>query len=876
MSDSRLSKPNPTSESDHSSDSIHSIDREIAHHIEALTDANIAQGLSPEEARRRALIEFGGREQVKQTVREVHISAFVESIAFHLKAALRFLRKSPSFSLAVILTLALGIGANSAVFSAIDAVVLRPLPFPNGDQLVRLDQHDIQGRDANRFVAPVRLDDWNRLNSTFQSISGYYLDDLSETSGQLPEKVTEVLVAPRFLETLGISPALGRQFTPAEEHWGGPNAVLISYALWQRRFHVDPEVIGKELHIGSRRGDSFPIVGVMPASFQFPSRNADLWAPSPPDAPFAQRRDATWFTVIGRMKPNISIQQAQADLITIQNQLGRQFAKPDNELTVEATPLKEVIVGGVRSSLWLLYGSVTLLLLIACSNIAALLLARTAEREHEVSIRFSLGASRKAIIVQLLTEVFALATIGSIVGLLVAAAAAHGFHLLAKTLPRAEEISLNWRVAFYSLAAALATTLLCGLFPALRGTRRGLAHTLAAGSRTQVSARNPLQWALVGVQVTLAVTLLIGAGLLLRSLQQIARVYPGFDPAHVLTFQISGSWGETADMKGLIQHVNRTLDSLRTLPGVVDSATADSLPGIAFLYPLEFKIDGKIEPGHPLLANSRYVSAGYVNTVEIPVLVGEACKPDSTTSDILVNRAFLNKYMKGASPLGHVLSEAAYNDFSPKGIVRGIVGDAREQGLNTQPVPTVYSCFSAPNPFPDYLVRTTGDPMAMAETIRRRIHEIDPSRSVYAFAPLQQHLDDASTENRLRTTLLALFAATAVALACIGLYGTLSYLGRLRQREVGVRLALGAMRNQIVARFLAQGLRVAVIGCIAGVALGLALSHFLANMLYGVTALDPITYSSVVCLILFVAALASLVPAIRAANINPVQVLRDE
>lgn len=850
-----------------------SIDREIAHHIDELTRAYIQQGASPDEARRHALLEFGGREQVRQTVREVHTSAFAEALLFNFKAALRFLRKSPSFSLAVILTLALGIGANSAVFSAIDAVVLRPLPFPNGDQLVRLDQHDIQGRDANHFVAPVRLEDWNRLNSTFQSISGYYLDDLSETSGPLPEKVTEALVAPRFLETLGISPALGREFTPAEEHWGGPDAVLISYGFWQRRFQGDPNAIGKKLHVGSF---SYAIAGVMPASFQFPSRDVDLWAPSAPDAPFAQRRDATWFTVIGRLKPGISVQQGNVDLNTTQAQLGKQFAKPDNELSVETTPLKEVIVGRVRDSLWLLYGSVSLLLFIACSNIAALLLARTAEREHEVSIRFSLGASRRAIVIQILTEVFALALIGSIAGLLVAAAADHWFHLLAKTLPRAEEIALNWRIALYSLSAALATTLLCGLFPALRGTRRNLAQAIASGSRTQVSTRNPVQWVLVAVQVTLAVTLLIGAGLLLRSLQQIARVSPGFDPTHVLTFQISGSWGETADMKTLIQHVNSNLDSLRTLPGVVDAATADSLPGVAFLYQLQFKVDGKLEPGHPVLANSRTVSARYFDTARIPVLVGEPCKSASTTSDVLVNRAFVSKYISDTSPIGHVLSEATYNDFGVKGIVRGIVGDAREQGLNEQPVPTVYSCFSAPNPFPNYLVRTQGDPMAMAETIRRRIHEIDPSRSVYAFAPLQDQLDDASVENRLRTTLLSLFAATAVALACIGLYGTLSYLARLRQREVGVRLALGALRSQIVGRFLAQGLRIAVLGCIAGLALGLTLSRFLAGMLYGITALDPITYASVVGLILLVGTAASLIPALRAARTDPVKVLRDE
>jgi putative ABC transport system permease protein len=850
-----------------------SIDREIAHHLEELTQAFIDQGLPSDEAHRHALLEFGGREQVRQTVREIHTSALVEASLLNLKAALRFLRKSPSFSLAVILTLALGIGANSAVFSAIDAVVLRPLPFPNGDQLVRLGQQDIQRRDANHFVAPARLEDWNRLNSTFQSISGYYLDDLSEISGSLPEKVSEGLLAPRFLETLGISPALGRDFTPAEEHWGGPDAVLISYGFWQRRFHGEPDAIGKKLHVGSF---SYAIVGVMPVSFQFPSRDVDLWAPSAPDAPYAQRRDSTWFTVIGRLKPGISVQQANADLNNVQAQLGKQYAKPDNELGVETTPLKEVIVGGVRASLWLLYGSVSLLLLIACSNIAALLLARTAEREHEVSIRFSLGASRRAIVFQILTEVFALAFIGSIAGLLVAAGADHLFHLLAKSLPRAEEIVLNWRVALYSLSAALATTLLCGLFPALRGTRRNLAQAIGSGCRTQVSARNPLQWLLVGVQVTLAVTLLIGAGLLLRSLQQISRVYPGFDPTHVLTFQISGSWGETANMKVLVQHINRTLETLRTLPGVVDASTSDQLPGVSSLYQIEFKVDGNLVPKHPILANSRTVAAGYFNTVRIPVLVGEACKQDSTTSDILVNRAFASQYMNDTSPIGHLLSQATYNDFGTKGIVRGIVGDAREEGINNQPVPTVYSCFSAPDPFPNYLVRTQGDPMAMAETIRRRIHEIDPGRSVYAFAPLQEHLDDAAVESRLRTTLLSLFAATAVALACIGLYGTLSYLTRMRQREVGVRLALGAPRSQIVGRFLGQGLRTAVLGCIGGLVLGLALSHFLAGMLYGITALDPTTYAGVVGLILLVAAAASLIPALRAARTDPVKVLRNE
>ncbi len=464
------------------------MDREIADHVARLTEDYIAQGMSPEHARRRAMVEFGGREQVKQQVREVHLWALGESMRFHLLAALRFLRKAPGFSLAVILTLALGIGANSAVFSAIDAIVLRPLAFPHGDELARIYQHDAHGRDANTFVAPQRLEDWNRMASTFSGISGYYKDDLSELSGPLPEKVTEALVAPRFLDVLGVAPALGRNFAPEEEHWGGPDAVLISHAFWQRRFHGDPAAINRKLRVGS---SSLTIVGVMPESFAYPDKDVDLWAPSAPDAPFAQRRDETWFTVIGRMKPGVTLKQAAADLETVQQQLGKQFPKPDADLTTQVEPLKATVIGGVGKSLWLLYGSVSLLLLIACSNIAALLLARTAEREQEIAIRFSLGAARKAIVLQLLSEVLGLSLLGGLAGLAVAAGAAKGFHLLAGQLPRAGEVTLNWSVAGYSLACAILTALLCGLYPALRGTRTGLAKGLAAGGRTQVSTRNP-------------------------------------------------------------------------------------------------------------------------------------------------------------------------------------------------------------------------------------------------------------------------------------------------------------------------------------------------------------------------------------------------
>jgi predicted permease len=848
-------------------------DRELAFHIEALVRENIAKGMTPLEARRQAIIVFGGREQTNQAVRDVHSWRLLESVSFNLKAAFRFIRRAPSFSAAVILILAVGIGANSAVFSAIDAVVLRPLPFPHGDRLIAIYQHDSKDRDSNRFVAAVRLEDWNRVNSSFQAISGYYLDDLSETSGPLPEKVTEAMVAPRFLQVMGVAPLLGRDFAPDEERFGGPDAALISYALWQRRFHGDPAALNKKLRVGDF---SYSIIGIMPASFRFPNADVDLWAVSTPDAPFAQSRESTWFTVVGRLKAGVTLRQAQTDLRMVQQQLGKQFPKPDADLVVQAMPLKETVVGDARDSLWLLYGAVSLLLLIACSNIAALLLARMSDREHEIAIRYSLGAPRSAIIVQLLTEVLVLAIIGSLFGAIALTGSMRAFQSLLRTLPRAEEITLNARIVLYSFAATLITTLLCGLFPAIHGTRQGLAHSLAETGRSQVSSRNRIQWTLVGFQVTLAVTLLIGAGLLLRSFQEISRVSPGFDSSHVLTFQISGSWGETANMKQLMQRIDRTLDGIRGLPGVEAAATSGMLPGIASLYQLEFKVDGKSDPAHKILADSRYVSVGYFDTMRIPLLAGEACKQGSSISDVLVNRSFVNMYLRETSPIGHAIQAAGNNVFQPRGQIRGVVGDAREEGLTTLPAPTVYSCISAPNPFPNYLVRTRGNPGAIAESIRRRVHELEPERSVYAVMPLEDHLDDASAENRLRTLVLTLFAGSALLLACIGIYGTLSYLGRLRQREVGVRLALGALRRQIVAGFMLQGLRVTAIGCLAGLILSLGGDRLISNMLYGVQALDGETYAGVLFLILLVATAASLIPAWRSAQAEPTQALRQQ
>jgi len=617
-------------------------------------------------------------------------------------------------------------------------------------------------------------------------------------------------------------------------------------------------------------------VGVLPPSFAFPDRDAEVWLPVAPDAPYAQHREWGWFIAIGRLKLGITQEQARANLETVQAQLGKQYPQTDADLTPGIVPLKETTIGGVRSSLWMLFGAVSLLLLIACTNIVALVLARGAQRQHEISVRLSLGAPRFIVICQLLTESFVLALAGALLGLVIAGGASGAFRSLAKDLPRVEEIHLDGRMLLYTLACSVLATLLCGLFPAIRGTRGNLSGALAQNNRSQVSGRAPLQWFLVGVQVALAVTLLGGAGLLVRSFQALGRVSPGFDPNNVLTFHITGSYGETADWKKLQSRIWRSLEELRSVPGVESAETSLFLPGVPNSWPSELTVaEGQTDPHRKIAVETRVVSPGYFAMMKIPILAGELCREDVNSVNVMVNRSFANAYFPATTPVGHHVLEPG-NSFLPGGEIRGITGDARETGLDREPVPTVYWCLSAPDPDPYFLVRTKTDPSAMAGALRRKIKKIEPARSVFDIVPLEERLSDAFAENRLRTILLAFFAVAAVSLACIGLYGTLSYSVTVRRREVGLRLALGALQGQIVKQFLLQGLTATLLGCVAGWGLAAASGRVLSGMLYGVSPSDVATLSTVVLLMLLVAALAALVPAIRAARVDPMQVLREE
>jgi putative ABC transport system permease protein len=799
------------------------------------------------------------------------MAAWLDGLLRNIRYAIRSLARAPGFTTTVVLTLALGIGGNTVVFSSIDAVLLKPLPFPNGDRLVLLRQ--TQARSSESNIAPVRLEDWRRLNSTFDAITGYYMEDVSETSGDLPERVRRAFVAPHFLDVWGVSPAIGRSFSEAEHRAGGPAAVLISDRYWRIRIGHDANVLNRTVRIGTA---SFPIVGVMPRSFLFQDRDVDLWFPVAVDNKFAQSRLATWYTGIGRLKRGVTVEQARANLDAIQGRLAELYPDSDAQLRASIVPLKESTIAGVRGSLWLVFGGVQLLLLITCTNVASLLLARAASRQPEIAVRCALGASPRTIVVQMLIEALVLSLAGASIGLLVAGGAIGVLRSTLGQLPRMDEITIDARILGYTAATAVLVAVFCGTFPALRFARRRTGD-LKEGGRTVVSNRHALHWLLVGTQVALSVALLAGAGLLVRSFQELWRVDAGFDLRRVLSFRISANFAESADYDRLIARIDGTIEALGALAGVQSVATSGWLPGVPDQFEAAFTLmDGGSEITQRMVAARRVVSPEYFETMTIPLVQGERCRrrPRGVAADMMVNSEFVRRYLsERPSPLG--LRVAPVEASSPPGVITGVVGNAREAGLDRDPVPTVYPCSSAPYPTPYFLVRTRAEPQSMASTIRARIHELEPLRAVYDVALLEERIDGAFAQNRLRTTVLVAFAATALSLACVGLYGMLSYVVSLRRKEIGLRLALGAARPGIVSHFLVQAMRVVLLACAGGLALSFAFAQLLAGMLYGVSASDPLTLSTVVAIVLAVATLAALVPATRAARLEPMQVLRE-
>lgn len=795
----------------------------------------------------------------------------METLLRNVRYAIRVLARAPTFTLTVVLTLALGIGANAAVFSAIDTVLLQPLTFPNADRLVLLTET----RDGVPIgnTAPVRIEEWNEASTTFEAITGYYTEDVSETSGDLPERYRMARVAPRFLGVWGTEPEIGRGFTPAENDEGAPPVVLISHRYWVTRLDSDPDVLQRQLRLGDQ---TFSIIGVMPESFDFPDSDVDIWTPQI-YFPFVLNRNNPWYSAYGRLRPGVTVEEARSDLALIQNRLAEEFPETDRDVGIHLEPLKETTVGSIRASLWLLYGAVTVLLLIASTNVAALLLSRAARRNRETSVRLALGASQRSVLGQVLTETAVLTVAGAALGLLMATATVTTFRGLAPGFPRIQEIGLDGRTLIYTFVGLAAVTMLCGLLPAVRSTRATLS-TVRETQRSQVSDRHALQWSFVGVQVALSVVLLAGSGLLIRSFLELSRVDPGFDADGVLSFRVSGSYEDFDDLANRVESI---LAELQGLPGVESTAISAPVPGVlddgsGFQFELaELQMEGRDSEEPRMLAEVRVVSPSYFGTMHIPLVSGRLCRPpvdENTPPEVMVNSVFVRRYLE-RSPVGRQMRGAVGNVVT----VSGVVGNAREFAMDREPTPTLYACRTAyANPALAFLVRTGGEPTAITRAVRARIKELAPLRAVYDVAPLANRIGNEYQQHRLRTAALSLFAITALSLACLGVYGTLSYVVSLRRREIGLRVALGALKGNVVAQFLWMAFRVIVLACAVGVLLSIGFSRLLSGMLFGVSPFDLLTVIGVVALVTTVALLAALLPASRASRIAPMQVLRED
>jgi predicted permease len=800
----------------------------------------------------------------------------METLLSNVRYAVRVLLRTPGFTFIVVLTLALGIGANSVVFSAMDAILWQPLGFPDADRLVAVNQSIPNAPVSN--TAPVRFEEWNAESSTFAAITGYYREDVSETSGDLPEKYRRAHVAPRFLDVWRTEPLIGRGFTPADNQPGAAPVVLVTHRYWMTKLESDPNVLARVVRIGE---EAIPIVGVMPESFRFPDRDVDLFTPLRYE-PFVLMRGNLWMRGYGRLEPGVSVEQARADLEVIQRRLAEQYPDTDRNVGVYVEALKETTVGSVRGSLWLLFSAVSVLLLIASTNIAALLLARSAKRGQEIAVRLSLGAPPASISSLILVETAVLAVAGALLGLFVALAASAALRRIAPNFPRIEELSLDGGILLYTLAVVVAVTIACGLVPAVRAARVGLSGALTDARRTQVSSRHSLQWLFVGVQVALSVVLLAGAGLLIRSFQELSRVDAGFDASRILSLRIGGTF---EDFGQLAERVALILDELGRLPGVEATAVASPVPGMlddgsGFQFGIgTLRIDGRDDTEEPARAQTRVVSPSYFDTMQIPLLAGELCRvippntPD-TPVEVMVNGAFATRYFGGASAaVGATLGPVPAVRFR----IAGVVGNAREFALDREAVPTYYPCRMAyATPALAFLVRSRGGPNDIVNTVRAKVKELEPLRAVYDVAPLQERIGNEYADDRLRTSALALFAGTALALACLGVYGTLSYVVSLRRREVGLRVALGAQQRNIVTQFLGKALRVVSVGCGIGIVAALVFSRFISSMLFEVSPGDPLTLGAVVVLVVAVGALAAFLPAWRAARVEPMRVLREE
>ena len=854
--------------------------QEFESHLQMHVDDNIRAGMAPDQARREALLKFGGMEATREAVRETSRSLWLETSWQDVRYALRGLRMNPGFAATAILSLALGIGASVAIFTVADNLLLRPLPYPGASQLVMVWESNLRTNFTHNVVSPGNYFDWKKQNAVFEDIGGFVDFHVVFGDGKRSEEVDVQAVSGEVLPLLRVQPVRGRLFT-REEDAADAHVALISYRLWQNWFAGDDAVIGRQVQVNSR---PFTVIGVLPRDFYFHSRSVDVWLTlglNP--GPDLRKNQGRWMWTIARLKPGVSLQQAQTEMTGIGRRLEVAYPDFDKNWGINVEPLRDSLVGQVKPSLLALLGAVTLLLAVACANVANLLLARYTSRRREMAVRGALGAARPRLIRQLLTESLVLGLLGGALGIVLAQLAVNGLVALApKDLTRSIQVTFDARIVVLAIALSVLTSVIFGLAPALLVAGGSLNRALHEDSRQSTRGGGRLRGWLVAAEVACSVILLAGAGLLFRTVTSLQSAAPGLDPANVLTFRVTLPSAHYSEPQKRVDFFTRAAEQMAQLPGVRSASAVSYLPFNGMAAGTRVDIGGRPlpKPGEELIATIRTVLPGYFRTVGIPMRRGR----DFTAADdviaaphrFIVNEAFVQKYLPDEEPMSKQISPWM-NRENPLGEIIGVVGDVKEGALDQEPTPTVYYVHShLAYGEMVFVLRAEQDPLTLAGPARKIIQGLDRELPISQVRPMSAVLRETYSRQQFSAELLAGFSLAAVLLAAIGIYGVLAYSVTQRTREIGVRVALGAEPGSIARMVVAGGARLVFAGAAAGLLGALALSGLVKNLLFGVGPRDPLTFLLAPAVLVLVALAAAYIPARRAARVSPMEALRAE
>ncbi len=860
---------------------------ELESHLAMHIEDGVRSGLSWQEARRQALIKLGGLEQTKIAHRERRGVPVLETFAQDVKYGLRVLAKSPGFVCVSVATLALGIGANTAIFSVVKAVLLAPLPYKDTSRIVAVWTASPARGGESAPSTPGDFAIWKHKSGVFEDLAPSYDDEVTLTGQGVPQFLIGYAVSANYLEILGVTPQMGRLFTEQEDKPGGPKVVLISDHLWRTTFHADPNIVGKAIAL---EGAPHTVLGVMPRAFNYPP-TVEIWRPAAMAPKDFDDFNATYVRILGRLKPGVTLGTAQKAMNVLEAQIAGAHPGTDAGNHVVLVPLRQQLDGDIRKPLLILMGAVGLVLLIACANTAGLSLARNAERQKEVALRLALGATRLRLLRQFVTESLLLAVMGGAAGILLALA---GTRLLVaifpndvanRSIPKVTQIPIDHDVLLFAVAITMLTGFIFGVVPALKATRAKASDAMKDSARGSTASRrsNRTRSAIVVIEVALSLILLTAAGLVAESFERVVHADLGFQPDHLLSIQVFTPLNRyplknPEKTRTLIAEVVRRMNAL---PGVKSAAATNFLPLTGFWGTTGFLLPGQAQPKNGQLpeADSRTMTSGYLHTMGIPLLRGRAFTDADRAGSAqvaIVNQTFARHYFKTEDPVGQRLNLGT-GDKPDWWQIVGVVGDVKAFGQDQPTHDDIYRPFDqAPFPIIAFTLRTEADPAAMVKAAEEALWSVDPDLPVFRAIPMDSLAAQTVSLRRSSSALFSGFAVLALALACIGIYGVMSYTVAQRTQEIGVRMALGARRADVLRMVTALGLRLTLIGVVIGLAGAFASTRLLASLLYEVSAINPLIFSLAVIALMAVATLAAFLPAQRAASIDPMRALRAE